>query len=268
MPLIAWFSDADHPHGRGDGRAERSMYPWFDGSPPRAWGRQQVAGPILTVDRITPTGVGTAADIRRAGSTTPDHPHGRGDGSQSRPGATRCNGSPPRAWGRRMGTGLARCEQRITPTGVGTATRADPATGGNADHPHGRGDGPWRGSGADRGIGSPPRAWGRQGLELLPFLCGRITPTGVGTAASRTAREPANGDHPHGRGDGSITRSPRESVSGSPPRAWGRPTAIRPKLMSLRITPTGVGTAYKKEECSVNDSDHPHGRGDGLTVST
>ncbi len=91
----------DHPHGRGDGGpGVRRGHPGR-GSPPRAWGRLNERRAPFGVQRITPTGVGTARRGTASGISPTDHPHGRGDGDDLDHITEANRGSPPRAWGRR-----------------------------------------------------------------------------------------------------------------------------------------------------------------------
>ncbi len=213
------------------------------GSPPRAWGRRASARPRPPASRFTPTGVGTASSSFKCRTEPTVHPHGRGDGNDQTRRPFPCRGSPPRAWGRRRGPGRPSMPQRFTPTGVGTAIQRRIGAFLRPVHPHGRGDGqalrdPW-----GTPLGSPPRAWGRRGSVLPTLGKWRFTPTGVGTASPRFVYCEAATVHPHGRGDGGVKKSTNGGVSGSPPRAWGRPRYAPPFRAVARFTPTGVGTA-------------------------
>ena len=68
-----------HPHGRGDWLTSSRYLRASDGSPPRAWGLDEVYEHVRCETRFTPTGVGTGVSRHR-----------------KIPGAI---GSPPRAWG-------------------------------------------------------------------------------------------------------------------------------------------------------------------------
>ncbi len=217
--------EADHPHGRGDGR----MF---------------VPSRDPTV-RITPTGVGTA---RRRPTSPPcrtDHPHGRGDGLPIDDPVRIVVGSPPRAWGRRPDRRVRGSRKRITPTGVGTARSSSGRHVSRADHPHGRGDGMPNPPRRPSVHGSPPRAWGRLRRGAGCGAVGRITPTGVGTAGEGRGLTAVDPDHPHGRGDGCSEQAACFNRHGSPPRAWGRPPRELRDHGENRITPTGVGTATR-----------------------
>ena len=131
-----------HPHVRGDGLPPHCC-PWrICGSPPRAWGRHRQGRRDGGLQRFTPTCVGTAQQRVPRSRRSAVHPHVRGDGSPPRASLGSPDGSPPRAWGRRLRSRLCvRC-RRFTPTCVGTANGDWQRTARNAVHPHVRGDGP------------------------------------------------------------------------------------------------------------------------------
>ncbi len=254
---------ADHPHGRGDGRAPCGRESLTAGSPPRAWGRPYGRQLTRRLTRITPTGVGTAGWWWRAGRSGTDHPHGRGDGGETDRLNDHRHGSPPRAWGRPRVPKCAATRLRITPTGVGTAHGAGTPNRSRPDHPHGRGDGSNHPTSTRVMAGSPPRAWGRPDRRFSDHHDWRITPTGVGTARSSPDPRSLTTDHPHGRGDGDIKMEKSGRIIGSPPRAWGRRHEASGDARVVRITPTGVGTARAPRTGRACSPDHPHGRGDG-----
>ena len=150
-----------HPHVRGDGRRDSGIGCSVVGSPPRAWGRPDVEILLRLFDRFTPTCVGTAAGRTGSGRRPSVHPHVRGDGSASGRSASSCNGSPPRAWGRRGALHRRIVGLRFTPTCVGTARFPKIAPASNPVHPHVRGDGVVALHHRSSPVGSPPRAWGR-----------------------------------------------------------------------------------------------------------
>ena len=90
---------AVHPHGRGDWSVPSSLSAFSSGSPPRAWGLEEVVESPVFSHRFTPTGVGTGRPLARSLPWMSVHPHGRGDWSL--PGCPELppGGSPPRAWG-------------------------------------------------------------------------------------------------------------------------------------------------------------------------
>ncbi len=74
---------AVHPHVRGDGADGSSTLGFFNGSPPRAWGRRVQIARDTPAHRFTPTCVGTAPNVPAATARHSVHPHVRGDGSSA-----------------------------------------------------------------------------------------------------------------------------------------------------------------------------------------
>ncbi len=164
---------------------------------------------------------------------------------------------------------------RFTPTCEGTASRRRPPARSTQVHPHVRGDGaryrtfgrilagsPPRAWG--RPVGSPPRAWGRRRIKPCAVGTCRFTPTCVGTANALTDFVFNAPVHPHVRGDGALTARRYTSLTGSPPRAWGRLRYRRARPGASRFTPTCVGTAARAGSSSMPITVHPHVRGDGF----
>ena len=258
------------------------------GSPPRAWGRLTVGASIDAPPTV--------------------HPHARGDDARrdallavrvrftpTRVGTTRrwqrsrvaCDGSPPRAWGRRASGRRAIACVTVHPHARGDDALGAPGrrlTIGSPPRAWGRrsqitGE-------ADLGVGSPPRAWGRLRRLRRAATAGRFTPTRVGTTtwcSSTASRRPV---HPHARGDDARSRRLAERADGSPPRAWGRRTATSAQVTSdrftptrvgttprhrlaragRRFTPTRVGTTRRASRAAPGHAVHPHARGDDADV--
>ncbi len=218
------------------------------GSPPQAWGRRPHRRFIRQPHRFTPTGVGTADGDCSWALTRPVHPHRRGDGDWITNTVSSRHGSPPQAWGRRIGFGLSERKLRFTPTGVGTARWRPIRWARAAVHPHRRGDGLLGQQVEAVEFGSPPQAWGRR--YDLPRA------------------GPPRAVHPHRRGDGVNLPLISKSALGSPPQAWGRPYQMGDDGSVTRFTPTGVGTARAAITSRSWTSVHPHRRGDGLPTSS
>ncbi len=234
---------AVHPHVRGDGFPLADTSRGKIGSPPRAWGRRLATGEVFARSWFTPTCVGTAGALSRARQPQSVHPHVRGDGPNASMNIVSTRGSPPRAWGRPGHQLDSLCQERFTPTCVGTARRQEPVRPLATVHPHVRGDGSSGSSGC------------------LSFR--RFTPTCVGTAPERICSMPIAAVHPHVRGDGGGVQMPNYPAFGSPPRAWGRLSAAAVGGRPLRFTPTCVGTASWMRSWISAPSVHPHVRGDG-----
>ena len=251
-----------HPHVRGDDPFLVVRGLACCGSPPRAWGRRIPAGDSPPPIRFTPTCVGTTRTGGRIFRGKTVHPHVRGDDKKTTRSRGLCDGSPPRAWGRRRAGPGPGAWRRFTPTCVGT-TRSD-HRGALAIpvHPHVRGDDLTIRSASSSDLGSPPRAWGRRERLGAFALVTRFTPTCVGTTSCCLAQSQGATVHPHVRGDDPGPKETIGPVCGSPPRAWGR-LRIRPtRPTTFRFTPTCVGTTFSGRPRAARVSVHPHVRGD------
>jgi len=238
------YSEAVHPHGRGDNAVIFIAEIAPVGSPPRAWGQLQRRVPESLVARFTPTGVGTTREFNFGISKVPVHPHGRGDNYRDKKNSARYHGSPPRAWGQLEIHIRLYARRRFTPTGVGTTPRIRRQRRIEAVHPHGRGD---------NESGHP---------ELAAQQ--RFTPTGVGTTLCWAYGWRYCSVHPHGRGDNVARPHVGGYLVGSPPRAWGQRPCNASILDHARFTPTGVGTTVGRRDSHPRPSVHPHGRGDNV----
>ena len=117
--FLRYASTADHPHLRGEYLVHSIKGMTRPGSPPLAWGIQFNSRGITAEARITPTCVGNTSPRWPGKLCTRDHPHLRGE--YERVGlCTLCIlGSPPLAWGIRIGRKATFSALGITPTCVG-----------------------------------------------------------------------------------------------------------------------------------------------------
>ena len=154
-------------------------------------------------------------------AASPEHPHGRGEKTQSRPSKSDQAGTSPRAWGE-GGAGLAAAAQaRNIPTGVGRRRPSRLRKTMGTEHPHGRGE--KRPSHSRRRLshGTSPRAWGEGPMSSRFSSNSRNIPTGVGR---RKCDEPLSTqvpEHPHGRGEKLHRKLIPMQEGGTSPRAWG-----------------------------------------------
>src|SRR5258708_5436692 len=80
----------------------------------------------------------------------------------------------------------------------------------------------------------------------------RSTRTCVGRTAGGGSRARGPTEHPHVRGEDSITRTKASNVNGAPPRAWGGHVRGGLRLPVSRSTPTCVGrTPGRWRRCSL-----------------
>ncbi len=116
-------------------------------------------------------------------------------------------------------------------------------------------------------LGSPPRVWGRHAGATNAQFAARITPTCVGkTAVSPTCR-PALPDHPHVCGEDCLRVVNHHGALGSPPRVWGRHTAVWDIYPAQRITPTCVGKTQARRLTVRRTGDHPHVCGEDTSLA-
>ena len=90
--------------------------------------------------------------------------------------------------------------------------------------------------------GTPPRTWGHYPDPHRPSACGPV--------------------HPHARGDILCWFLVCAFQHGTPPRTWGHYIVADAFRISLRYTPTHVGTFVESCERLLARSVHPHARGD------
>ncbi len=108
-----------HPHVRGEDC--RISSPRLNGgeTPPRAWGRQSVAGQVVNFVRNTPTCVGKTYSTAGAPFLRWKHPHMRGEDFLQNQCRRRNEETPPRAWGRPAIADAQTYNGGNTPTCVG-----------------------------------------------------------------------------------------------------------------------------------------------------
>ena len=136
----AGFSQAVHPHGRGEHIHRIGLRRACGGSSPRAWGTRPQATAQRSSIRFISTGVGNTYRTRRQFRRKPVHPHGRGE-HRKRLRITRATGgSSPRAWGTHVDYRSDHLHRRFIPTGVGNTHELAGDAISQAVHPHGRGE--------------------------------------------------------------------------------------------------------------------------------
>ncbi len=271
------------PHGRGDGpatfRARRSSL----ACSPRAWG-WSAQQPLPHRQRsVFPTGVGMVRRTPAPACLPSCVPHGRGDGPGMDPAKAASIACSPRAWGwstrgsqwtpptpcspRAWGWSAERPDSAadgpVFPTGVGMVRAHLARQVLTLCVPHGRGDGPRRGSMVSGSVACSPRAWGwSEGLRRILHRWG-VFPTGVGMVRRRPFCSCPSARVPHGRGDGPCGPPWRGCPSWCSPRAWGWSGSGGPEVGVKPVFPTGVGMVRLRSGQPQPLICVPHGRGDG-----
>ena len=109
---------------------------------------------------------------------------------------------------------------------------------------------------------TPPRTWGRQErIADLEEVFGN-TPTHVGKTPTPPSGSLSGRKHPHARGEDAVTRIESPPLIETPPRTWGRRTAVDQCAGELGNTPTHVGKTGFLQRRVVMMKKHPHARGE------
>ena len=98
----------------------------------------------------------------------------------------------------------------------------------------------------------------------METLHNRNTPTCVGKTSSSLKLYPPTQKHPHVRGEDVRLGIGKHGVPETPPRAWGRLSAVVALIAFVRNTPTCVGKTGIDNHQDSNDKKHPHVRGEDL----
>ncbi len=169
-----------HPHSRGEYAPCRDALESLCGSPPLAWGIQDILIKIYAVARFTPTRVGNTRIGARANTRITVHPHSRGEYLFGDFQFCANGGSPPLAWGIRPLRAFDFFRLRFTPTRVGNTDGGRFFHSVFSVHPHSRGEylADDRPDLCDNG--SPPLAWGIRRRPLSGRPQNWFTPTRVG----------------------------------------------------------------------------------------
>ena len=191
-----------HPHARGEDRDGIIVYLPLAETPPRTWGRR-VHVRIVAVRRgNTPTHVGKTRKNRNRKNRSQKHPHARGEDRGRARQYRSVQETPPRTWGRRVGTSSIVIRPGNTPTHVGKTLHRRQALSGNRKHPHARGE--------DR-------------MYAAGESCrSRNTPTHVGKTSGGVQEVGVDQKHPHARGEDAENGDCSRQGVETPPRTWGR----------------------------------------------
>ena len=156
--------DAVHPHMRGENPTPLPAKVVGLGTPPHAWGKPRKYVRYGRNLRYTPTCVGKTRPAYAVRFHNQVHPHMRGENE--------------------FRALMAAAGVRYTPTCVGKTLIIAASTLKRKVHPHMRGENvPPPYSQAIK-AGTPPHAWGKQGVRRYRAGCSRYTPTCVGKTSS------------------------------------------------------------------------------------
>src|SRR5205807_881890 len=94
----------------------------------------------------------------------------------------------------------------------------------------------------------------------------RTIPTRVGKTAPRPPIGRPWPDHPHTRGENPRCSKLMVSPSGPSPHAWGKRFSSMCALPVFRTIPTRVGKTKRAHSYDRRTTDHPHTRGENLSI--
>ena len=255
-------TSTEHPHGRGEKSRCGARRTWTSGTSPRAWGEGLCGRSRTCFWRNIPTGVGRSGQVPENSSQPSEHPHGRGEKQSAARHVQQARGTSPRAWGEDVHRRAGFRRFRNIPTGVGRSAPPAASSPGMMEHPHGRGEKTVAAARSFGQLGTSPRAWGEVPQVAQQRVARRNIPTGVGRSSRALSRCRVCPEHPHGRGEKSLSLLASFSRSGTSPRAWGEARALLGELVGNRNIPTGVGRRTRLPEARFAKSEHPHGRGE------
>ncbi len=238
------------------------------GSPPRVWGRRRGAHAAYLKIGFTPTRVGKTIDPLTNFFVTTVHPHACGEDNQTHVAPLDHIGSPPRVWGRHDHGDRGCPAIRFTPTRVGKTLHSHRLVRIVEVHPHACGEDSGYSAVMVLCQGSPPRVWGRHGLDILFALPNGFTPTRVGKTISTSLINKSHKVHPHACGEDWIFQPRPIYRQGSPPRVWGRLWRMLLWFCYFGFTPTRVGKTAKSLSSINRCKVHPHACGEDLAAQS
>ena len=152
-------------------------------------------------------------------------------------------GSSPRVWGQEVVIWICVQLIRIIPTRMGTSWSKMPKSIDLRDHPHAYGDKIKLILLQIKAIGSSPRVWGQDYVNVCNCRYCGIIPTRMGTRSEVPQPRLARQDHPHAYGDKRFLPVPPPTPPGSSPRVWGQDQQALRDLLNSGIIPTRMGTS-------------------------
>ena len=173
----------------------------YKGSPPRARGEGVVLRDRQFFRGITPACAGRSSLPPASPWPPQDHPRVRGEKVPICRSVVLPLGSPPRARGEGLASGIERIAGGITPACAGRSQTSRTARCPPPDHPRVRGEKSGSATMATVMSGSPPRARGEVSPASVPPAETRITPACAGRSERYAGHRHPQKDHPRVRGE-------------------------------------------------------------------
>ena len=251
-----------HPRERGDDPTPGGKVTYETGSSPRAGRRRRRDGLRAARRGLIPASGETTTLSRSVRGNPRAHPRERGDDAAALSVAAVGSGSSPRAGRRPTPVDVVDELPGLIPASGETTPRARHRRCTPGAHPRERGDDRSVSARPDGWDGSSPRAGRRPGRDdraealhgLIP-ASGETTGVGARGGGWRTA-------HPRERGDDLATKSDRDTVEGSSPRAGRRPVGCGSGVHDTGFIPASGETTRTPSTASRTRPAHPRERGD------
>ena len=232
------------------------------GSSPLARGKCETTHVEDCPQRFIPTRAGKIRAKCTGASTSPVHPHSRGENGARRVGEPAEYGSSPLARGKYLRAAQDGQDHRFIPTRAGKIFTGSPRRARPQVHPHSRGENHFAVQCGVNMNGSSPLARGKYpGLETRN-QASRFIPTRAGKICTTLAIDDCDGVHPHSRGENLPDRRYCESRLGSSPLARGKLGSNSVAVLPLRFIPTRAGKIRTWPGRSGQPWVHPHSRGE------
>ncbi len=253
-----------HPRGCGERISVNDRLDSHFGSSPRVWGTAVMYDAVQFPARLIPAGVGNGPPGRHQRSTSPAHPRGCGERSQTPSKRRKEFGSSPRVWGTVALFVLRLFQGRLIPAGVGNGRYLSTMRAPKAAHPRGCGERLVTDDGRADHAGSSPRVWGTVPGSPARAAGLRLIPAGVGNGLPATRAASFWSAHPRGCGERGLDPLGERVNGGSSPRVWGTEIHQLTDGQRLRLIPAGVGNGSRPKWVLVLLSAHPRGCGERI----
>ena len=255
-----------HPHSRGENAVYSWRAPSRSGSSPLTRGKLYRAGRLRSGHRLIPTHAGKTAGSRRCEWPRRAHPHSRGENVLVGCGVVGDPGSSPLTRGKQCRSWRLVVFHGLIPTHAGKTRSALGSPRPPQAHPHSRGENEGEGHRLIRRRGSSPLTRGKRGRhECRSWRLGLI-PTHAGKTTETLTTWPANGAHPHSRGENSTRTTKLSAPPGSSPLTRGKQALGWVQDAQGGLIPTHAGKTRPWLSPSGSRTAHPHSRGENYGV--
>ena len=238
-------SPAAHPRACGENSRRTLCAAFTAGSSPRVRGKHFFVSETEKSGRLIPARAGKTRSTRTSVKQNPAHPRACGENRPDLAGTGSTGGSSPRARGKPVRAVHPGVHRRLIPARAGKTPITDLERRGPRAHPRARGENDHGAEGVEALGGSSPRARGKlEGVIPATRTVGLI-PARAGKTwmwASMAARRRA---HPRARGENHRVEPRSRALTGSSPRARGKPSTTKGMIRRERLIPARAGKTMR-----------------------